>query len=1109
MQPVSFPETVFSNLACIVVCHNLANGMSYLDDKRIAPQWRATLHAHRDVWFPHLEQFVSGCVSLCKRHTNDNPGYTQCNSLVKATKELVCCQEKRHCQAIGCGMSKNRKNSLPFTSKQCQMSYMSKLHIRVEYPFSLLQHNYTELKPFGEENWIFIYLQGALHAKIAITGPEFDLYHPPVSTTQITQYFKLNSVFGLLINVHKFKLSDLCKMGIVLQLLDSDHVGCKRISHPTLGLEYMSVKFKAFANERRRDSVIVYCFKRPSWYIVTSSELQMTYSLCSMCYNIKSEISFSFQLLKNTLMTYKETSGFYTTQPRFSSSGLAVKREKLHFLTYFLLAQKYENIEIYASSMTIFLISQLQKPQVTKFLTKSETFLQESFACIVFLSKLDDKRFFIFYDYSFRYKFVNATIHRLHLKHDAQVFQMPAHICESRTSKGLATPHTQCVLEVRTQHHPAIHFEVSHFMYSGWQTFSCMYGGLSYFERRHNTFSLEEILTFCKSSDTYNHKNRDDLPTTNTGYRQENITDNRESMNTTCLQKSYTSSQNSILFVFHTEASLNDSGEVNIRLNPSKCEGIFVNPCFEISRPDQFSHKHLNHRTPHLHQGCSASDQCTVIQFGFDLLFETKISEMADFSFIKSECASLYSFLPSSQETERLDIDSVDIDINVTVDAMRYMHTKKRTTGLWVPHDEFFIHLSKYTKIYKKSEQLSDCQYANASDNQYTPSYRCAENIRYATFYLSDSVDADKSHFLSEFDRGMVVLQNSAERWSSSDIMSGEAFYQFSFRMTKSYDTKAGRERLTLKLKAFSSSIIAIKMTCIQTTKQLIITQSIPITTRVCLSAEDVLLYGSVLEISFSPATTVRNEHIGWLYVLNILCAGSDWLNRYKHENKIRGETKNFQTSHPLDRIGQQLDACKDKSTNVFVFWKSDLISSFWVLHTKPLFVSHPGKPFMAVFKGFHNKEFADRAVGTMSFGWITPMKARNPNIKGRFFDGSYIPKYQYILKRHYWEGFVPALRKGFLTFQHKFLYKSGNLLNRTPQELVLTSWFEANKTCIESGGTLPSITSYSDVLEIIDYMRNISWSGQHYRVYIGFHRKVPSTWFLQILDKPPKSAED
>ena len=390
-------------------------------------------------------------------------------------------------------------------------------------------------------------------------------------------HYTINANFGSNVTFLTFLLSEYC---FAYQPYDKNgFIPC----YYHQGTEYV-----IFHQTVTQGKLLYFCMKRPQFSVYINHLTVLKYSLCWKCVNYKSIIVFLYHIIdKNVFATVRDD----YTKAYYLSPGLNVSAELVHrisciifdnkcvqnVVSIFLVVSKYHYIKLKQVGIGRLLVNVGMKEKY-RFLLNSNSFICEHCICGISLIRFLKNASNISSSILLHYFPITSTNHVNFL---TLLDMIPIYFTAPIKGKP-----GQTVYHIKSDKRPSklVFRSIS---FDGLKVHACLYGGIAIYEvNKWSSYPLlVNTLTFCD-----NYISLNDSETSNPVhiFSTEIL-----------LMFPYISATDDITIVFYHD---HDSAlKVDLKIYPSECKGIFINPCMKKIFPMYELYLNLVSFTYYLH----------------------------------------------------------------------------------------------------------------------------------------------------------------------------------------------------------------------------------------------------------------------------------------------------------------------------------------------------------------------------------------------------------------------------------------------------------------------------------------------------------------------------
>ncbi len=895
-------------------------------------------------------------------------------------------------------------------------------------------------------------------------------FHAQLSSA-IELSFNIDIHLGLNITFRTFYLSDLCLPSTALTeplpgepaILSGFHPNCGSLE----GTEYVGVGH------------LFFCQKRPKWSVFSRGTFSIRYFLCRVCTGQTSTVVFDYQTIDEGLrLTHTDQFTLVTQFQPLPKDAFALSRKGRAFAsmvirrhmcvkTLILKGMVFEIIGLRVNT-NMFLLHMLDMTRTIKQFVKGgkgiisyhQCFLQidephstscklctqeDTEPCTAVAAKID----FVFLKHFHKTKFID----------NGEQY--------SATHGDTCTNLLGCrmVHHLQSQRHSYIHSKINEFKFSGWKTFSCFYGGISFFE----TITAQNDY-LPPDSQAYSTEKKGQKRTLN--LCSHTISHNASKVHEQTEPFPYTSAgQEVIVAVYYL---FGDSMKFSLTFVGGKCKGIFIDTC-SVRQLNEF--QTFPHIFPHLEK-----------DFEGDLpILHYQVTDLVQGTLA---CVVYQMGRVYFKETFNFHVEE-----DLLRDGCEVFH-EMRDRG-WVERGRPCSGLS-FSVYFKNSHmesryERSQFTFVNRLTNMSTKARKFNP--------LENSEDLFQIRKLVSAKPGSIVFMNHT---------SEKDFDTFHFDTDVHFVPKNRKlvfDSLLMSVGSLSESV-AILTYKLKKCGTLTRTQgAFAEETIVVAPGEDSISFRgnvfSVLDNNVYLKLTYENEQffnslLGKVEAYSNLCLNQEHLHKLPlkemttllRQNVFRQCAKELQTVHRVReyKVVQENDG-EDK-----VIWEADLHTTAFLMSRKGLFLELPGKIFEIQLHtsdgGFRRDNF------TLETKWFFRHEKVSYMIRLRKF-GVFIADIWESEKAEvpalYMLSQLPAGRWQFRA-QHETEY-------RGYKEPKPHSWHRANHTCVSEGYQLPVLVRSVDVRDLLERLHIISFNRLVKHLFLGISRLVRELAVLTQID--------
>ena len=551
--------------------------------------------------------------------------YDSVNNMLMCSRLLKKCVRKTVLSVESC-ISQRPSNQSNLIHRVDEMKHLCRVFsadpndgLRVTWlqsSFKGKQLSQTQQKPMGRE-CIAVYYKTAsgfttfINEKIAGNQTVFD---------KIRYIFFTSILFNLNITFNEFTLSDMCIMHHPYKFkfwIPGKEEFCAFHVHT----EYVLIHQNEEAGEEFARK-LYFCMRRPLWSIFTKHQTHIDYYICRICLNYHSQIIFTYQVTNHNTITLQDRYRLlahgthlevnmhfaleykYETPAPFSISCVNLKYICATYVyNYDIRGNKYEFISIWQTGDIkdkVFLLSNLNHNEVLLKIKQNIARTIPFFYCTIQLKINYVKTNGIKVANTLKFLLQEVKSHELSATDKIISFSSVNYNCKL----------CQKVIVLGSQITNYAVIDIINMTFIGWRTYLCLHGGISFYEfsdnatkhfRKNMVQTYREIYNLCNN---YTGKfNKSGL-----SFTLNNISKN--------LIGSYTTSSHRTLIVIYFQN--NDFMEINFKISPTKCRGVFGNICSSETFPFNYWKKRVHYQYPF---NDNTNNSCVTFQMGSQFLF--------------------------------------------------------------------------------------------------------------------------------------------------------------------------------------------------------------------------------------------------------------------------------------------------------------------------------------------------------------------------------------------------------------------------------------------------------------------------------------------------------
>ena len=385
------------------------------------------------------------------------------------------------------------------------------------------------------------------------------LFQYDKSFDRLKYIFKSNKLFGFNITFLVFLMSDMC---FTSHRSPKGYFG--QCVHDE-GTEYIKI------NGQNRNMSL--CMKHPLWSVYTTSITNMEYSLCKRCMNYKSFIIFDYQVLSKGVILTQNSNYEQIFYGRMSTSTVCIldAQSCVNLLNlFFIKVKKFEKIKVYKIHPSPYRLFHLDEMNLN--IIRCE--ILDSIEIDYFYIALLLRQFHVHYRY--------LPNRHVHLEYNSNTIYITKEIknisFESNIHCTLDKP-CRKIYKLKSDTKSYIQVNITKLIYNGWNVPHCLYGGVSFWEKRPNEIEtifrreLKETITLCDNfSNAESKMFNQEIKNVSTHVHLKSEYLKKESKNYVVPYVSF--GRETILILYH---SSHGSLSVTLQLFPTPCRGVFHN----------------------------------------------------------------------------------------------------------------------------------------------------------------------------------------------------------------------------------------------------------------------------------------------------------------------------------------------------------------------------------------------------------------------------------------------------------------------------------------------------------------------------------------------------
>ena len=899
------------------------------------------------------------------------------------------------------------------------------------------QLNQNQLRSMGQECIAVRYTASStvstvLNGMIAGDKTSFD---------KIRYIFNINILFNLNITFNEFTLSDMCIMHHPYKFkfwtLEKEEY-CNFHGET----EYVLIH----QNEKTGEELarkLYFCMRRPQWSIFTKHLTYIDYYICRMCLYYHTQIIFTYQIIDSNTITLQD------------NYILLAHGTHLDINMYFAIENKYEipapfsiicldlkyvcatYIYTYDIRGDKYEFIKLWQTGVIKHMIFLLNNLNHNEVLLELKQNITRTIPFFYCTIQLRIDYVETnrtnkfnTLQFLLQKVISQKLSTMDEIISFSSATYNCKQLCQKVFVVNIQITDYAVIDVMNMTFIGWRTNLCLHGGISFYEFSDNATKYIRKNIINTYREIYN------LCNNYTGkYNKSNLSFALNDRTKNLIGSYIASSHYTLIVIYYQN---NDILYFCFRISKTKCRGVFGNICTAETFPFNYWKKKLHYEYPFED---NVTFPCVTVQMGSQLLFTNIYYKPF---YVKAVCIS---------------------KINMKQDP--------KWCGAYLNFSIYFK-MAKFSKPKRvQSRDRIDIFFKNSLENYTTNIFKqqnqqCSENL----------LKKIKSGMSSkDWGRGLSIFSARGKlNFSSIDSLKTYVNLQFSTSKTHPHDS------CIITTSMLSESLIVFNFTYIKCAGNMkVLKQQIPpgtvsLPTRkisVCLrdTVKGFMSNFMILKISMQGQVT-GDYRIGEILVYSNLCLFS------KRGTYLISKETTFRTcteSQYGKNSNWKINFGEDK-----LIWKANLSTNLLVYLGKIVIVDLLGKIFNIQLKTSLNVTNSNSSLN-LKYDWkynsLPTLRRKHHNQ----FCSTVIDRLS---------GKEIKVVEYFFCYFHKFKILSRDLRGDYDHPTQRT-WYEANRMCRASGGSLPSFVSNQDVEDFINFLKMASWSALVTNVFIGIFQGV------------------
>ncbi len=878
--------------------------------------------------------------------------------------------------------------------------------------------------PFGEQ---CIEVKYTNHESSEVTLDKNPFFRKQIDTVVFN--FHAHSILAFNITFTQFSLSEMCLF---------DDKSCFWFKDS----EYVSVK--------SAKSMQYFCFKRAQWSIFPGNTFNLSYFLCRKCLRLKSKITYNFQVIDNGVFSTKSahykgmfwkgnvdwTVFSYLRNNFHKGNTILPVNEVCIYVNatcekqinkYKIVVDKLEQLLLTKSSntvMTAYLLDEYNH-DVSVHKIHNKWLKIEAFYChILLVSHLS---------FLIKGNLLNFLSYKSNPQPVNKHFQVESSVStHALLSVGTEWENFHQVNSLQNRENKSNSITVTKLLFTGWASFSCNNGGVSFHEKNGAKSKYVETLSIC-----------------------ENISQQ---------ETSYVSFSHKILVAMFSFT--NTQINMTMHCSTSRCTGVIVNPCLHSVFPPHFQKYILSYYFE------QEDIHCIIFQFGLKYLFNGSLNMFPE---------STVHFRKQSDAYFKVE------NLEVLSQGCQNRFTIRQTDVGWCganftfqQHDD----VSKYTRVitnWKSGKQFKRMSYnstmflfANKVEMlnietrlKLKQKYKCEESMKDPSAFARLAIGSLERE--REWYRGLQTY--SLERHMSEN---GEKSQSSSATVDFVRHQPVG-DSLSLDIYPFSHTFLSLRITPVEckNTFATLPTGRVNLTNMCvrteCLRKEIKGVMDNNMQLEIDLLGTPKYGcQLGSMELKTNLCVDVTLL----EEIFLQSYSPAFDPFR-FFRICISSRELEREFLHAYQRWTGSLVTDLYLTSQKSLIVDFPGKMMHAQFNTTNTSCCQSRKC-ELQHRWVS----RRQTLFTFKQDHERTLRYFAVsarLKLH--PNFTNLVRNQVYAFHSEHKRKR--------------SWIEANKECKKQGRNLPSITSIQDMELLVQYVKNESFAHVFTAIFIGLFKKV------------------
>ncbi len=861
--------------------------------------------------------------------------------------------------------------------------------------------------------------------------------------------FDIDEAFSLNITFKVFNLSKMCIERPLNRRPDAweTEIWSSQLENREYVVMYL---FKASYRSQRLYQVqepYYYCHQRAKWSVYVSVKKQMhphlEFSTCSVCLRFQSHLVFAYQIMERGVSSsYRgdslyATTGREPTRKKYPYAITCIHHLKsdcyIQFLRFFVRVEKYHNIRIhikpfywtYRTKGRVFHMHHFNHEAVVAELQGYYSHLVENFHAflqVLYFGKSAAYMQQFSWDFVLNYKCqsLNEWIFNLTHSQKSSIYFGKNYKNEQRFMR--------VALSDNTSHYPTV--LISEMNYTGWTSYSCMYGGLSLHE------SNVEILSLCNNytenlnnSEYFEYQSSLDLPP-------------------------FTASSQEFSFVLRS--SPGEFVSVNMSITFTKCRGIFQNPCLKHTLPAKYGSEPFEQKL------VKGSQTCVSFQFSMKFFPDTTAHDSNqaanDMNIVASGCTKVYNLGGNK---------------NNLCTSIHYLHILRVSNYFIPPLNETYIGNSF---IFFNKVDLGPTKLVS---NQ---SYVCEESFDNIHSHNPDNIlSGDQNEWL----RGSKVYSTFANASQAKSV--------FEFRGQFTTSDLTDHLALEIKPFSESVTIVSLGYFECKPENNTRRFYFDSIKEAVCLrkEIEGIMQYYNTLELGFGDVTEIpgQTDCIGTIELQSVLCVHKCWVDQLYYMSVSSSLRYIFTTPYSGTQHRDKFvcPSLREQNTNESYsckYHEKSYAEMFnrWDMCDQ-LDYNYGQK------KLIWNHNVTHRTLQSVYNHFLVEIPGKLVNAEFMLHNQPAQEEWMFMYYR--WES-KPKIAKVGKSANDPIFRLMGWEAGHGRRKSGNVTWYEAQKMCQDwNRSHLPSFTSHQELTELTDFMKMMHHSGFIPNIFIGLLQQV------------------